>query len=470
MSARLTHIRFVLALLTLLAIAVKPAIPPDIHVLHPAGFSVGHYGPPSPTLTEPATWLDDDRTRWRCEVALDASTNFGCGGGLAWSGLRQATLNAEQYQLPACSHTRFDHNFDGWGEEDDATCIVVQGATEGINDSHRNTFDATGFSHLRLKLSYEGRADFLQVGLRNDDPRLNVNGRTLQPKVMSTLIATERVRGGYADIALADFHVAEWWVSENDPPRHMALPAFDHLTSLSIDTAARGVHHFELKEVMLVGDKFSNTAFLSTLASLWLVFLLLEGAWRYRAMTRDRRLHAMQLGRLADDTDALTNNNAKLRREACTDALTGVLNRSGLYQSLKALDQATIAVIVIDIDHFKPLNDRYGHAAGDDVLRAFAKRVNKRIRKGDIVARWGGEEFIVVLRTNNLQSAKTFAENLRATIAGTAIVDEPVISISASFGVALSRKGEPFDALFKRADTALYRAKVHRNQVVCDED
>ena len=473
MSARFTYIRFVLALLTLLAIAARPSIPPNIHVLHPAGFALGSYGPTTPTVSEPTQWLNEAHGRWRCKFGLDAGANLGCGGSLAWSGLTQITVDPADSDFPICSDTRFDLNFDGRGEENGETCIVASGMTEGIANVDRNAFDASHYSHLRIKLHYEGRAEFLRVSLYNSNPNLKVDGRLLDRKIMSTFVSAESMRSGYADIPLSDFHVPEWWVSQNNPPRHLAKPAFDYLSSMNIDTIDRGVHRFELQEVMLVGDKISNTLFLSGLAALWLGFLLLEGIWRYVKLTKDRRMHAMQLGNLADNTDLLAKDNLKLQEEACTDALTGVLNRSGLYQSIQALETSDaishFALIVIDIDHFKRLNDTYGHGVGDDVLQAFAKRVGSRIRQGDILARWGGEEFIVILRAKQLDSAQAFAENLRATIAATPIVANPAITISASLGVALGRAGESFDTLFKRADAALYRAKVGRNRVVCDE-
>lgn len=473
MSARFTYIRFVLALLTLLAIAAKPSIPPNIHILHPAGFALGTYGPSSPTLHQPTQWLDEAQSQWRCVFALDANTDSGCGGSLAWSGLAQITVNPDDSDFPICSDAQFDLNFDGWGEESGSTCIVVNGMTEGIGNIQRNAFDATSYSHLRIKLHYEGRAEFLRISLYNKDPNLKVGGRLLDNKIMSTFVSTEALRSGDTDIPLTDFHVPEWWVSQNNPPRQLAKPAFNYLTTLNIDTLDRGIHRFQLHEVMLVGDKISNTQFLAGLGGMWLAFLLLEGVLRYVKLTKDRRAHAMKLGHLADNTDLLTKDNLKLQEEACTDALTGVLNRSGLYQSIQALETSDaishFALIVIDIDHFKQLNDRHGHATGDAVLKAFAQRVSSRIRQGDILARWGGEEFLVILRASQLDSAQSFAESLRATIAATPIVSNPPLSISASLGVALGQPGETFDALFKRADSALYRAKVNRNQVVCDE-
>lgn len=473
MSARFTYIRFVLALLTLLAIAAKPSIPPNIHLLHPAGFAVGFYGPTSPSVSEPNEWLDKDGFHWRCQVAIDAGSTIGCGGSLAWSGVEQVTIDPADFPGAICSNARYDANFDGWGEENGETCIVAEGITENIGSINRTAFDASDYSHLRLKLHYEGRAEFLQVSLYNSDPNLKVEGRVLDKKIMSTFVSSDAIRSGYVDIPLSDFHVPEWWVSQYNPPRQLAKPAFDYLSSVNIDTLYRGIHRFQLQEVMLVGDKISNTQFLSGLAALWLAFLLLEGVVRYATLTKDRRAQAVQLGNLTDNTDLLAKDNLKLQEEACTDGLTGVLNRSGLYQSIKALETSDaighFALIVIDIDHFKKLNDSYGHAAGDAVLKAFAQRVASRIRQGDILARWGGEEFIIILRASHLDSARTTAENLRATIAATPIISAPRISISASLGVALGRTGESFDTLFKRADTALYRAKVGRNRVMCDE-
>lgn len=164
-------------------------------------------------------------------------------------------------------------------------------------------------------------------------------------------------------------------------------------------------------------------------------------------------------------------NNARAARrhrtEAQTDALTGLLNRRALFESLsgKELPEGH-AVVAFDLDHFKSVNDRYGHAAGDALLQSFAEALRQNLRDGDLIARTGGEEFVLVLREASLQIATSTAERIRAIFAAS-VVDTARGSISgtASAGVAVST-GEEFEHVLHRADTTLYRAKSGgRNRV-----
>lgn len=150
------------------------------------------------------------------------------------------------------------------------------------------------------------------------------------------------------------------------------------------------------------------------------------------------------------------------RHEARTDALTGLLNRRALFDSVPdgRLQQGD-AVIAFDLDRFKAINDRHGHYGGDQVLRCFADVLRQNRRRGDLVARTGGEEFVLVMRDTTLPLAISAAEHIRAIFAASE-VEAPGGNIkgTASAGIALSQTAdEGFEAVLNRADTALYRAK-----------
>jgi two-component system cell cycle response regulator len=164
---------------------------------------------------------------------------------------------------------------------------------------------------------------------------------------------------------------------------------------------------------------------------------------------------------------------------AITDALTGLFNRRYMESHLATLvEQAAargkpIAVLVVDIDYFKSVNDSHGHDAGDDVLREFALRIRKSIRNIDLACRYGGEEFVIVMPETDIAVATMVAERLRRRIAS-----EPFaiaqgardLEVTISIGIA-ARAGASDNAaaILKRADTALYRAKRDgRNRVVPD--
>lgn len=154
---------------------------------------------------------------------------------------------------------------------------------------------------------------------------------------------------------------------------------------------------------------------------------------------------------------------------AVTDALTGLRNRRYVRRHLESLlrSGATAAVLVIDVDRFKPLNDSHGHAAGDAALKQVAERLREHLRAVDVVARYGGEEFLVVMAGAGEEEAAAVAERLRAAVA-----DAPVMAgslalpVTVSIGVAVARGQAAADALIAAADAALYRAKEGgRNRV-----
>ncbi|HEY0236101.1 MAG TPA: PleD family two-component system response regulator [Afipia sp.] len=176
-------------------------------------------------------------------------------------------------------------------------------------------------------------------------------------------------------------------------------------------------------------------------------------------------------------TDHLRDNVQNSIEMAVTDVLTGLHNRRYLESHIGTLaEQASargkpLALMILDIDHFKSINDTYGHDAGDDVLREFAVRIRKSIRGIDLAARYGGEEFVIVMPETDLHVAGLVAERLRKSIAGEGFSIEKGtrrIDVTISIGIAtLDNKGEPVADVLKRADQALYRAKHDgRNRVV----
>jgi diguanylate cyclase (GGDEF)-like protein len=167
--------------------------------------------------------------------------------------------------------------------------------------------------------------------------------------------------------------------------------------------------------------------------------------------------------------------NRRLRLLARTDDLTGLRNRRGLKVALlRELRRAErygrdLSLMQIDVDRFKQVNDRYGHGVGDRVLQAVAKALQVGVRQVDVVARTGGEEFVVVAPETPLADALQIAERLRALVAGVSLpVGDQLVQVTISAGVASCRTTGRIDPqlLLRRADEALYRAKaLGRNRV-----
>ena len=181
---------------------------------------------------------------------------------------------------------------------------------------------------------------------------------------------------------------------------------------------------------------------------------------------RNRELEAM----VAERTEELRQAFESVQRLARTDMLTGVANRTAFdenidYEISYALRyNAPVSMVLIDIDHFKQVNDRYGHLKGDEILHQLAQLVSGNVRDVDTVHRWGGEEFMILLPNTRLEPAVICAEHLRGIVANHLFdLAEP---ITISLGVTQMKNGEGRDGWIRRVDQALYLAKSSgRNQV-----
>ncbi len=170
-------------------------------------------------------------------------------------------------------------------------------------------------------------------------------------------------------------------------------------------------------------------------------------------------------------------HNTILYKRAITDDLTQLFTRQhideGLEREIKQAQKTNqeLSILIIDLDHFKRINDTYGHTTGDQVLQAFSSLLTSLIRKGDMAGRIGGEEFVVILPDTNSDNAKIIAEKIRKAVESESIEkEEQVINITVSIGVASYYKAHGNKALLllEDADKALYQAKEQgRNQTVC---
>jgi diguanylate cyclase (GGDEF)-like protein len=184
-----------------------------------------------------------------------------------------------------------------------------------------------------------------------------------------------------------------------------------------------------------------------------------------RALNTDLRLEAEQRLRLSEE----------LFRIATTDQLTGAVSRRHLFElgnhemAKAARSGDPVTAMLVDLDHFKQINDTYGHMVGDEVLKAFAEITRTVVRATDIFARFGGEEFVILLPDTPERGGMESAERLRATLAERPIrIGGDEIAVTVSIGLAAVTKGDAnLEHLLARADRALYRAKRSgRNRVV----
>ncbi|MFZ4855409.1 MAG: diguanylate cyclase [Desulfuromonadaceae bacterium] len=173
-------------------------------------------------------------------------------------------------------------------------------------------------------------------------------------------------------------------------------------------------------------------------------------------------------------TAELKEANKTISHQAATDDLTELYNRRYFNENLTAALSAArrhtypLSIIMIDLDNFKKVNDTHGHSTGDLVLKTFANLLKEMIRTEDVAARWGGEEFIVLLSHTSSDAAAALAERIRSAFEQQTISAKSIV-LSASFGVVQLQESDDADILISRADAALYRAKHEgRNRVVVE--
>jgi diguanylate cyclase (GGDEF)-like protein len=328
--------------------------------------------------------------------------------------------------------------------------------SQGIDLSHFHT--------LNLAVRYTGNAQYLRVAIRNFDSRFSRIEDLNSPKFNFVNIPTKDLSQPIP-IDMREFAVAEWWTTAYDLPRAYSRPDLSNATVLNIDLQgdlAGTQHDIQIDRIEFVGDWISAEYWYLGLLCAWMILGTAYGTSQWLRM---RRAHRAQRQRIKE----LAHEKEKYQKLSTIDALTNILNRHGIDQFLAGLGitGVTASVVVIDLDHFKAVNDQRGHAVGDRVLRTIGEILRAGTRNTDAVGRWGGEEFVLVCPGANLAKAADLAEKLRQKIEERNFIPEDPLPITASFGVATSAEGQGFEDAFRQADQALYLAKNRgRNCVV----
>lgn len=182
-----------------------------------------------------------------------------------------------------------------------------------------------------------------------------------------------------------------------------------------------------------------------------------------------------------EELEILQQQFEQARIEASVDFLTGVANRKAFDETLAAIagksesEGVDVCLLLVDIDHFKAFNDSYGHIVGDEVLKFVAKQIRQMVKGRDFLARFGGEEFALILPRTSLPGARTVAESIRAFFAQSKLkstaTSKKLGVVTVSIGAACYRPGEPLEDFISRSDRALYFAKkAGRNRVATESD
>jgi len=170
--------------------------------------------------------------------------------------------------------------------------------------------------------------------------------------------------------------------------------------------------------------------------------------------------------------DELNKELEQAYKELHIDTLTKAYNRKALEEDLNKILKAgenrdlDLFIMIIDLDHFKKINDTYGHLVGDFVLIKFVQNIKKMIRESDKIYRFGGDEFVVLFNRITQKQVEIIANKILTRISSTKLkYKENIISLTTSLGITCHKKGDTPETIFKRADESLYESKIHRNRV-----
>lgn len=334
-------------------------------------------------------------------------------------------------------------------------------------DHNDRGLDLSSFKTITITLDYQGPADSVRLFLKNFDSRYSRKGDWKTVKYNQIELPLQRGHQTI-EVKLADLKVADWWTQINRVPYRLRHTQFDNVVSLSINTgtnAPLGYHDFRVDSIVFKGSIVPVEQWYLGILGFWIVLICMFTISRILALQRDLRRRRL--------LEQVARGEAQLAREtARRDHLTTLYNRRGVterYQQMLAESQdKPVAIMLADIDHFKRINDKHGHALGDEVLAAFAAVLRKNVRDTDLIARWGGEEFLLIAHVSDADAALDIANKLRLKIAAT---EFPHGRLTASFGVyycdRLPEKVRPAIGL---ADRALYAAKEGgRNRTILYE-
>ena len=335
--------------------------------------------------------------------------------------------------------------------------------------------DLSQFSLMRIQLNATGPEPLqeVRVALGNFNPAYSKpdNIETLKNH---ELVYIQQTSSGVIEVPMDRMSVASWWIEEHNVPLQYAGTELQHVVAMDIETGANlraGPHHIVVERIELERKWVSPATFRLGLLLVWLgavsVFVAIELARYKHQLLESRRQQQV----LAQTITSLNARSESLETLARTDAATGLLNRAGLKLGLEerllqfGMNLFPMAVIFADIDHFKRINDSLGHAAGDAVIAQVATHLRNHVTHDDLVARWGGEEFVLLCPGTSGEEARRIAERLRQGMERQQWPND--VDVTCSFGIAVLKAGEDWLKAIQRADAAMYQAKqAGRNRVV----
>lgn len=331
--------------------------------------------------------------------------------------------------------------------------------------------DLSGYDHINLVIEYDGTAPKMRFFTRNYNEAYSTPEDSNSTKYNAIYLATAELDGELG-LGVDEFVVTEWWRMQYKIQRMNSFPDLSNVVNIGVDfsdSMTPGNHDVTIKKIEFVGDWITRENWYLLILSIWLAGVFLHTI-NHLLLLRKQKIHDQEvISSLSDDKNKLIQETNKFRKLSTIDMLTETYNRFGIDQIVTTLlasnakvgeDVPCFSLMVLDIDHFKRINDRRGHDVGDVVLQKISTIIKNTIRKGDYVGRWGGEEFVIILPRTGPEFAMALAEKIRQVISYTVFDPENPLRATVSIGVGSHQEDEDFSYTFKRVDEALYAAKT----------
>ncbi len=335
--------------------------------------------------------------------------------------------------------------------------------------------DFSAYKNLNFKINYAGNSELIRFYLRDfiDGYSDTNDSRNTSQYLRMHFPARDLMNG--ITVPLNQFTVAEWWIRSLSVPAEKTFPKLNNIVNLGIDypyPVTVGSHEIQVEYIYLEGPLLSKETWYLSIFAFWFLLLVLKNLQQLYLYRKLLSANTRELDNARTKASQLEQESNRYRELSLVDQLTCTLNRRGIQREIALLEENNLwegtAMLLVDIDHFKPVNDNYGHDVGDRILETFGHILNEFARTQDCVGRWGGEEFILLYPSTQPHSASVLAEKIRQRVEQTTFASELNLKITASFGVGTTKDSESFEDCFKRVDRALYQAKeMGRNKVLC---
>lgn len=351
----------------------------------------------------------------------------------------------------------------------------------GINIHFGQAYSNKDFLHykrMEMKIHYRGDTQRLRLKMYSFRPaQLNEKYRETMTGQEFSILSSETDHLITIDNYGLGRNARAISAAATTPPENAgtAYNTFDISMDL-VPPIAMGEQFIQLESITIYNALLPADTWYLGVAVLWLVSNLLFIVRHLILQERRIRNDTQRLTSLAHYSEDLIQESQHYKMLSHTDALTNTLNRHGFATEMSLRSPTgkiapNTALMIIDLDHFKNINDSWGHDTGDVVLCETAQTIRKMTRNDDRLVRWGGEEFLLYCDSSNTQQSLLIAEKIRAAIATQPMqFNGNSIRVTVSIGVGVTTTEEDFDYLFKRSDQALYKAKsLGRNCVVLSD-